>query len=61
VPCGRREPVEEVAWKTASRPAPWLFGSEPEEAVAPDELSEKLQPFKERLAEEIRAADDRET
>jgi len=51
----RREPVEEVAWKTAVDAAPWLLGGEPEEAVPPDELFERLQPFKERVAEDIRA------
>jgi hypothetical protein len=53
----RREPVEEVAWKTAVDAAPWLLGGEPEEPVPPDELFERLQPFKERVAEDIRAAD----
>src|SRR5215210_5226021 len=51
----RREPVEEVAWKAAVDAAPWLLGGEPEEAVPPDELFERLQPFKERVAEDIRA------
>ncbi len=34
--------------------APWLLGGEPEEAVPPEELFERLQPFKERVAEDIR-------
>jgi hypothetical protein len=51
----RNEPVEEVAWKTAVDAAPWLLGGEPEEAVPPDELFERLQPFKERVAEDIRS------
>jgi len=54
----RREPVEEVAWKTAVDAAPWLLGGEPEEAVPPDELFERLQPFKERVAEDIRAGEE---
>jgi hypothetical protein len=54
----RSEPVEEVAWKTAVDAAPWLLGGEPEEAVPPDELFERLQPFKERVADDIRAVDD---
>jgi hypothetical protein len=54
------EPVEEVAWKTAIEAAPWLLGSEPEEAVPADELFERLQPFKERVADDIRAADETE-
>ena len=52
------EPVDEVAWKTAIEAAPWLLGSEPEEAVPPDELFERLQPFKERVAEDIRSSDE---
>jgi hypothetical protein len=53
-PAERSEPVEEVAWKTAVDAAPWLLGGEPEEAVPPDELFERLQPFKERVADDIR-------
>jgi hypothetical protein len=52
------EPVDEVAWKTAIEAAPWLLGSEPEEAVPPDELFERLQPFKERVAEDIRGSEE---
>ncbi|HZT84025.1 MAG TPA: hypothetical protein VE984_01210 [Gaiellaceae bacterium] len=48
------EAVEEVAWKTAVDAAPWLLGGEPEEPVPPEELFERLQPFKERVAEDIR-------
>jgi hypothetical protein len=51
------EAVEEVAWKTAVDAAPWLLGGEPEEAVSPDELYERLQPFKERVADDIRDDD----
>ena len=51
---GSSEAVEEVAWKTAVDAAPWLLGGEPEEAVEPEELFERLQPFKERVAEDIR-------
>jgi hypothetical protein len=53
----RREPVEEVAWKTAVDAAPWLLGGEPTEPVPPDELFERLQPFKERVADDIRAGE----
>ena len=46
---------DEVAWNTAVEAAPWLLGSkEPEEALEPDELYEKLEPFKQRVAEDIR-------
>jgi hypothetical protein len=46
---------EEAAWRTAVDAAPWLVGeSEPHEAVPPDELYDKLKPFKERVADDIR-------
>ena len=51
---GSSEAVEEVAWKTAVDAAPWLLRGEPEEAVPPEELFERLQPFKERVADDIR-------
>ncbi len=48
-----RDP-DEAAWRTAVEAAPWLVGeSEPHEEVPPDELYEKLKPFKERVAEDI--------
>jgi len=50
--------VEEAAWKTAVDSAPWLLGGEPEEPVPPEELFERLQPFKERVADDIRGAPD---
>ena len=48
------ERVEEVAWRTAVDAAPWLLGEAPAGGVDPDEAFEKLQPFKERVAEDIR-------
>jgi hypothetical protein len=46
---------EEAAWQTAVEAAPWLVGeSEPQEEVPPEELYEKLKPFKERVAEDIK-------
>lgn len=48
------EAVEEVAWKTAVDAAPWLLGGEPDDAVPPEELFERLQPFKQRVADDIR-------
>lgn len=46
---------DEAAWRTAVEAAPWLVGeSEPQEEVPPDELYEKLKPFKERVAEDIK-------
>jgi hypothetical protein len=44
----------EAAWRTAVDAAPWLVGeSEPHEPVPPDELYEKLKPFKERVERDI--------
>jgi hypothetical protein len=51
---GAEQDVEEVAWKTAVDAAPWLVGAEPTEGVDADELFERLQPFKERVADDIR-------
>jgi hypothetical protein len=46
---------DEAAWRTAVDAAPWLVGeSEPHEEVPPDELYDKLKPFKERVAEDIK-------
>ena len=37
------------------RCAPWLVGeSEPHEEVPPEELYDKLKPFKDRVAEDIK-------
>jgi len=50
---------DEVAWNTAVEAAPWLLGNaEPEEELEPDELYEKLEPFKRRVAEDIREGDE---
>jgi hypothetical protein len=46
---------EEAAWRTAVDAAPWLVGSDPHDEVAPDELYEKLKPFKDRVAEDIKS------
>jgi hypothetical protein len=50
--------VEEVAWRTAIDAAPWLLGDESEDAVPADDLFDRLQPFKERVADDIRASSD---
>jgi hypothetical protein len=51
--------AEEAAWQTAVEAAPWLIGKrEPEQQVDPDELFDKLKPFQERVASDIRDADD---
>jgi hypothetical protein len=50
---------DEAAWRTAVEAAPWLVGeSEPHEEVPPDELYDKLRPFKELVAEDIEDGDD---
>ena len=50
--------VDEVAWKTAMDAAPFLLpGDAVEREVPADELFEKLQPFKERVAEDIEGGD----
>jgi hypothetical protein len=51
--------ADEAAWRTAVEAAPWLVGeSEPHEEVPPDELYEKLKPFQEQVAEDIRESED---
>jgi hypothetical protein len=48
---------DESAWSTAIEAAPWVLGSsEPEREVPPEELFEKLEPFKRLVAEDIRRA-----
>jgi hypothetical protein len=47
---------EEVGWRTAVEAAPYLAGS-PKGEVEPDELFEKLKPFKDRVSEDIREGD----
>jgi hypothetical protein len=50
---------EEAGWRTAVDAAPWLVGeASSEEEVEPDELFEKLKPFKDRVAEDIREDDE---
>ena len=53
---GGRE-IEEAAWKTAIDAAPYLVG-EREAELPPEELFEKLQPFKELVADDIRDGDE---
>ena len=54
-PAPGSDDADEVAWGTAVEAAPWLLGTpEPDEEISPDELYEKLEPFKRRVAEDIR-------
>jgi hypothetical protein len=49
---------EEVGWQAATEAAPWLVGSDkPTEAVDPEELFERLKPFKDLVADDIRDGD----
>lgn len=50
---------DEEAWRTAVDAAPWLVGeSEPHSATPPAELYEKLKPFKDRVAKDIKDGED---
>ncbi|MFL5895527.1 MAG: hypothetical protein ACJ76Z_10515 [Thermoleophilaceae bacterium] len=54
--------AEEAAWRTATDAAPWLLGtSEPDKAIPPEEVFEKLKPFEELVAEDIREKRDDES
>jgi hypothetical protein len=58
---GARTDADEAAWRTAVEAAPWLVGeSEPQEEVPPEDLYEKLRPFKERVAEDIKGEEEEE-
>jgi hypothetical protein len=49
---------DEAAWRTAVEAAPWLVGeSEPHEEVPPEQLYEKLRPFKDKVAEDIKESE----
>jgi hypothetical protein len=46
---------DESAWETALEAAPWIVGTrEPQEPVPAEELYERLHPFKELVADDIR-------
>jgi hypothetical protein len=49
--------AEEVAWQTAVDAAPWLLGEKPKQSVPPRQFFQKLKPFKELVAEDIREGD----
>jgi hypothetical protein len=49
--------VDEAAWRTAMEAAPYLLSPEARD-VPPRELFEKLQPFKELVAEDIEQGDE---
>src|SRR3954471_2237534 len=52
---GTNTDAEEAAWTAAVEAAPWLLGEkEPEREVPPEELYERLEPFKSLVARDIR-------
>jgi hypothetical protein len=52
---------DEAAWSTAIEAAPWVLGTnEPDGEVPPEELFEKLEPFKRLVAEDIRQGGEEE-
>ena len=52
---GEGDPADVAAWDAAVEAAPWLLGtSKPEEAVPANDLFEKLKPFQEQVADDIR-------
>jgi hypothetical protein len=53
----RGDETDEVAWKTAIEAAPWLLGEAPAGGIDAEAAFEKLQPFKELVAEDIRDDD----
>jgi len=56
---GEQSDADEVGWKTAIDAAPYLLSDKAvEEEVPPEELFEKLQPFKELVAEDIEGDDE---
>jgi hypothetical protein len=47
--------ADEAGWRTAIDASPWLLGStEPDREVPPEEFFDKLKPFKELVAEDIK-------
>ena len=55
---GGTSEADEIGWKTAIEAAPYLLSADAvEQEVPPEELFEKLQPFKELVAEDIDEGD----
>jgi hypothetical protein len=58
-PAGADTDPDEAAWRTAIEAAPWVLGTnEPDREVPPEELYEKLEPFKRLVADDIRHGGD---
>lgn len=59
---GHDKSPEEAGWDAAVEAAPWLVGTEkPDKAVPPKRLYDKLRPFKDLVADDIRAAEDEDS
>src|SRR3954453_3707073 len=58
-PAAEAAEPEEGGWQAATEAAPWLVGSDkPKQAVDPEELFDRLKPFKDLVADDIRDGDD---
>jgi len=55
---GADRDAEEVAWRTAVDAAPWLLGDKPKQSVPPKTFFQKLKPFEELVAEDIKDGED---
>ena len=56
-PADEHQHPDESAWETAFEAAPWIVGTrEPQTPVPAEELYERLHPFKELVADDIRRA-----
>ena len=56
---GEANEADEVGWRTAIEASPWLLGrSEPDREVPPEEFFDKLKPFKELVAEDVKEGND---
>lgn len=56
---GAASDADEVAWRTTIEAAPYLLGGDAvEREIPPEELFDKLQPFKELVADDIEKPDE---
>ena len=52
---GEHRDTDEAAWEVAVEAAPWLVGTrEPDQPIPAKELFQRLKPFQEEVAEDIR-------
>jgi hypothetical protein len=53
--------ADQAAWDAAIEAAPWLVGSNaPRREIPPEEFFEKLKPFKDLVAEDIKEGEDQD-